>query len=297
MRDPNDLASDSESAYSTDNRASSLSLSTSNNEHTPKEVAISATKEVSLKIQTDKIKIESSIRRGLEDSKAPLLAYFKKCSPEEYQRNLARDQQMMEEEADEACRKKVAIKQQILLQKREQSMYRQRRHRERKREKEIQEGVRSPDGRKRKIVLAELTDSSQSKKPRITMPEETRPARLLERRFKEKIRKVQGRKEKHKARHATNHNWFTPVCWRLIEEAAQIAGWKMSASEIVHIAKARNKEIFKNLSRETVRDWIDRKGAKPRWSDGTMRRIEAANAPGHRNGGPVGALVSKAAHR
>ena len=61
MRDPNDLASDSESAYSTDNRASSLSSSTSNNEHTPKEVAMSATKEVSLKIQTDKIKIESSI--------------------------------------------------------------------------------------------------------------------------------------------------------------------------------------------------------------------------------------------
>ena len=75
-----------------------------------------------------------------------------------------------------------------------------------------------------------------------------------------------------------------------------MARWEMSASKIVSIAKARNKEIFKNLSRKTVRDWIDQKEAKPQWSDGTLCRIEAANAPGHRNGGPVGVLVSQVAH-
>jgi hypothetical protein len=241
--------------------------------------------------QRNKVKIESSVRLALGAKKAPLLAFFESCSRKEYEANLARDRELMagDREVDEA--REASARKEKLREQREKAKLRQQRLRDRKRGREIDEGIRSPGGTKRKIVEMELTDSGLSKKPRIDA-EATRPARLLKWTMKEKTRKPQGRKQKHGARPAKHHNWFTPVCWVMIEQAAKASGWQMSETKIVQIAKARNPEIFAKLSRETVRGWIDRTGPQPRWSDATVRRIAAGNAPGHTNGGKRGALVS-----
>jgi hypothetical protein len=103
-----------------------------------------------------------------------------------------------------------------------------------------------------------------TKKRKINLAEETRPARTLQRKIKDKTRKKQGHKQKGELRQAKHHNWFTPVCWTMIEQAAKAAGWQMSPTQIVQIAKARNPEIFEKLTRETVKGWIDRSGPQPR---------------------------------
>lgn len=247
---------------------------------------------LSSKPRREKIKADSSVRIALQNKKAPLLAYFKQCSPEEYQANLDRDREIMACEVESMQAKENITKQLQLLQKRERAKLRQRKHRQKKREKEVVQGLRSPHGSKRKQVLVELTDPGFSKKHRTDLAEDTRPARALQRVIKDKNRDRKGRKRKHKPRQAKYHNWFTPMCWKVIEHAAKVAGWRMSATEIVRVAKARNPEIFEGLTRETVKGWIDRSGEKPRWSDATLCRIEAGNTPGHPNGGPRGALVS-----
>jgi hypothetical protein len=239
-----------------------------------------------------KVKIESSVRAAVGAKKAPLLNFFKPCTLEEFHTDLAREQETMQRarEDDEALEK--VAKERRLLEKREKATLRQRKHRLKKMAKEVITGVRSPRGTKRKVIPIELTDSGLSKKRRLELAEETRPARLLKRKIKENTRKPQGRKAKNMSRQATYYNWFSPISWRLIEEAAKAAGWRMSATQIVRIAKTRNPAIFEDLSRETVRDWIDRSGPQPRWSDSTLIRAKAGNIPGHANGGARGILVS-----
>ena len=223
---------------------------------------------------------------------APLLAFFQPCSRDEYNANLARDRESFRDERESKLRKEKAVGEQKLFRKREKATLRQRRLRDRKREKEIFAGIRSPGGTKRKTIPLELTDLGISKKRRMDIAEETRPAHLLKKKIKDKNRKPQGRKQKHEQRRVKYHNWFTPAYWRMIEQAGKAAGSKMSATRIVKIAKARNPEIFENLLRETIRDWIDKSGERPRWSDATLRRVEAGNAPGHANGGRRGVFVS-----
>jgi hypothetical protein len=247
---------------------------------------------VSTKDGNTKIKIDSSVRVALASNDAPLLAFFKKCTPEEHRVNLVRDQERMAIEAEDVEKKEKVIKEKELNRKHEVSRLRQRCHREKIRAQEILNGQRSPGGHKRKLRALELVDPQLTKKHRLNLPEETRPARLLQRKIKDKNRKPQGRKEKGKPRPAKYHNWFTPISWRLIDQAAKVVGWRMSPSDIVRIAKARNPEIFEGLTRETVKNWIDKTGVKPQWSDSTMLKISAANTPGHANGGPCGIFVS-----
>jgi hypothetical protein len=247
---------------------------------------------VSTSRRADKVKIESSVRMALGNKNAPLLAFFQPCSREEHNANMARDLERFREERESILVKEKSVTKQKLFRKREKATLRQRRLRDKKREKDIFAGIRSPGGTKRKTIPLELIDPGISKKQRMDLAEETRPARLLKKKINDKNRKPQGRKKKHEQRRAKYHNWFTPACWRMIEQAGKAAGWKMSATRIVKIAKTRNPEIFENLSRETVRDWIDKSGERPRWSDATLRRVEAGNAPGHANGGHRGVFVS-----
>ena len=143
------------------------------------------------------------------------------------------------------------------------------------------------------MITSDWVDDGLTKKACVELPEDTRPVRMLRKKFKDKTRKPQGRKKKHTDRPAQYHNWFTPVCWRMIKQACQIAGWRMSPTEIVKRCKQRNQEVFKGLTRETVRLWIDRTGDKPRWSDETLKCIQAGNVPGHHNGGCKGVFVSR----
>jgi hypothetical protein len=138
----------------------------------------------------------------------------------------------------------------------------------------------------------ELADNGLIKKCRMELPEETRPARALKEKMKEKNKKSCGKKCKNEARPAKYHNWFTPLSWRIIEQAGQAAGHRMSPTAIVRIAKARNPEIFEGLTRTTVSGWIDRSGNRAKWSEATLRKVETGNAPGHENGGAHGIFVS-----
>jgi hypothetical protein len=140
--------------------------------------------------------------------------------------------------------------------------------------------------------VAELTDSGLAKKRRVGFAEETRPKRELIKEYRRTHRSKKGRKLKAQPREAKYHNWFTPLCWVIIEQAARVAGWQMSATQIVKICQARQPQVFAGLTRETVKCWIDRSGSRPRWSDATLSRVQAGNVPGHSNGGPRGALVS-----
>ena len=246
---------------------------------------------VSTSGRVDKVKVESSVQMALGNKKALLLAFFQPCSRDEYNANLARDRESFRDERESKLVRENSVRKQKQFQKREKATLRQRRLRDKKREKEIFAGIHNPGGTKRKTIPLELIDPGTSKKQRIDLAEETRPARLLKK-IKDNNRKPQGRKQKHEQRQAKYHNWFTPACWRMIEQAGKAAGWKMSATWIVKIAKTHNPEIFENLSHETVRDWIDKSGERPRWSDATLRRVEAGNAPGHANGGRRGVFVS-----
>jgi hypothetical protein len=135
-----------------------------------------------------------------------------------------------------------------------------------------------------------------TKKPKLTIAEHTRPKRALIRDHHEAHRNPKGRKKNKETGQPTPakyHNWFTPLCWSAIKLAGEIAGSKMSATQIVNICRARQPEVFAGLTRETVKGWIDRTGDKAKWSEATLRRVEAGNVPGHTKGGPQGALVSE----
>jgi hypothetical protein len=242
-----------------------------------------------------KIKVESSLHLALKSKKAPLLAFFKQCTHEEYEMNLARERERQENSSRGQEEMEKTLAKTKLDRKRELTRLRQRRRREAIRNTEISQGIRSPRGRKRKIrSMDEASDHNggPAKKPKNTVAEQTRPARLLISEDRNARRKPQGRKKKKERKQATYHNWFTPLSWSIIQQAAKAAGWEMSSTSIVKLCQARAPEIFAGLTRETVKCWIDRSGERPRWSDATLRRIEAGNKPGHALGGVRGALVS-----
>jgi hypothetical protein len=280
-----------EAAFSGDDRSSSSSSlsSESSGGLSDNEPAEKPAPKKSQIFKTGKISVESSVRQALNAEKAPLLAFFKRCSKEEHVADLARDSERMQEDWEAQAARMKAREERRLLLRRQKANGRQRKHRAKKKEQEIAQGRRSPGGSRRKLVKLELVDAG---KKTLNIAEATRPARALKRLIKDKTRKPQGAKRKRQPRPAKNHNWFTPITWALIEQAAKEAGWQMSPQRIVNIAKARHATIFEGLSRETVRDWIDRSGPKPKWSDATLRRIEAGNVPGHASGGTRGALVS-----
>jgi hypothetical protein len=101
-----------------------------------------------------KIQIQSSLRSALQTStKKGLLAFFKPCTREEYNLNLAREKEKWEEEnhmnAWEV--KEQSAKEARLAEKRELARLRQQRLRQKKHQEEILQGIRSPHGRKRTV--------------------------------------------------------------------------------------------------------------------------------------------------
>ena len=140
------------------------------------------------------------------------------------------------------------------------------------------------------MELHNVTDST-SKKFKANVAELTRPARQLNEKFKARIRKPSGRKRKHEPRPAKYHNWLTPFCWTDVVIVTKQVGWRMSASEIANGLKRRNPDTFGKINRNTIEGWIDRSGAKPKWKDSVLRRVDDGNNPGHNKGGQRGILV------
>lgn len=108
-------------------------------------------------------------------------------------------------------------------------------------------------------------------------------------------KKYQGRPRVHEHRDAKYHNWFSPFLWTQIEQGAKhpSVGRRMSTWNLVKVMQKQDPVTFKKLSRNTIEAWIDRSDPeRPRWSDSTLAKVEAANFQGHSHGGRKGALVS-----
>ena len=121
----------------------------------------------------------------------------------------------------------------------------------------------------------------------------SRPARSLKKKFKDEIRKPQGRKAFRNETKIKYHNWFTPFLFRQIENARITAGgpnWSTRAIE--RELKKTDSATFANFSRTTLDEWIDRSGYTPRWSDKTLARIKRGNDVVNPNAGRKGVLVS-----
>lgn len=127
----------------------------------------------------------------------------------------------------------------------------------------------------------------------VPLAELSRPARKLKLKVHNESRKPQGRKAVKIPRPAKYMNWHTPFVWSQIETVAKIAGPKMSATEMIRELQKRNPDTFQNLSRTTVRGWINKDGDMPRWSDAVVQKVKQGNDPGHRKGGRKGILVSQ----
>ena len=65
----------------------------------------------------------------------------------------------------------------------------------------------------------------------------------------------------------------------------------MSTSEIANGLKKCNPDTFGKINCNTIEGWIDRSGAKPKWKDSVLHRIDDGNNPGHNKGGQGGILV------
>ncbi|KAF5341815.1 hypothetical protein D9611_001843 [Ephemerocybe angulata] len=164
----------------------------------------------------------SSIRAALELSddveddgkKRGILNFFKKATPEERELQKAREIEKLKRTQETAEYEKamdVAAKK-----KRAQELARARKANERKRKKltEIQAGLRSPGGTKRKIKELNLTDTNVKRfRGMNSVAELSRPARQIQKKIKEETKKPQGRKKKNgdeSIRPAKYTNWFTP---------------------------------------------------------------------------------------
>jgi hypothetical protein len=137
-------------------------------------------------------------------------------------------------------------------------------------------GLRSPGGTKRQVKKtfliveqSELIGIYQVRKmelqetPKLdqggTIAELTRPARSLKKKFKNEIRKPQGRKAFRTKKQAKYHNWFTPFIFKQIENARITAGgpnWSTRAIERELMKK--DPVVFKDFRRQTLDEWIDR---------------------------------------
>jgi hypothetical protein len=237
-----------------------------------------------------------------------LFKYFKECSREQYLADVARETEKCQVMVDQQAYAVEEANQIRKVNLRKRAQERKQKSRKLKKNREIQMGLRSPGGTKRrvcpltllpynpglripKVVAMKLANDSHQK-ARSSIADLSRPARMLKKKFKEENRKPQGRKRKIPIRSAKYHNWHTPFIWTQIEIAVRQAGWEMGSSAIVAAARKIDPVLFAGLRRTTVNSWIDRSRDRPRWKDSILKKIEQGNDPGHKNGGQKSVVVS-----
>jgi hypothetical protein len=84
----------------------------------------------------------------------------------------------------------------------------------------------------------------------------------------------------------------SPFLWNQILLAGRAVGWKMSALVIRNWLQKWDPVVFGKISQTTIKEWIDRSGDQPRWSDRALQLAEKGNHQRHPNGERRGALVS-----
>ena len=140
--------------------------------------------------------------------------------------------------------------------------------------------------------MVQLEDDNTLKRRKHSLAEMSRPYRM-EKKQAHQNKKPQGQMRKKEGKDAIYHNWHSPFLWSQIVLAAKhpSVGHKMSARKIAGVLQLKNPTDFLNISHNTIDGWIDRQGAKPRWSDAALRMAELGNHQGHSKGGRKSILV------
>lgn len=125
-----------------------------------------------------------------------------------------------------------------------------------------------------------------------SIAELSRPAKAVIKRYKDKNRKAQGRKQVIPKKRTAYVNWFSPFLFQQIEAARVKAGGpQWSTRAIERELKKSDPEVFAKFSRTTIDKWIDRSGDHPQWSDKTLMRIQKGNDLATEGAGRKGVLV------
>jgi hypothetical protein len=247
-----------------------------------------------------KVQVLSATRMAIQEAEARsgekahgLLRFYRPSTWQvEYNKTVVKQIEESRFEMDKREKQREAAAVRKKARERENARLRKQKSRLTKKEKEVNTGIRSPGGTKRKFKELKLEDGPSSfESQEKGLPELSRPAREIQKKIKIAKRKPQGPMPHKVPRPAKYMNWFSPFLWSQINTAARITGWKMSATEIVHELRKHNPETFGKISRTTVNEWIDRTGDRPRWSDAALEKVGQGNNPGHNKGGRRGILV------
>lgn len=142
--------------------------------------------------------------------------------------------------------------------------------------------------------MAELhADSPAKRLKKDNIAQLSRPKRQIHALDKEKEKTNRGRPRTQEPQDARYVNWHNKLLWPHIDRASRHpeVGWQMSPTKIVRVVRREQPKLFARLSVSTVREWIDAKGPKPRWSDACLKMV-ASGSLSQRHGGRVGVLVS-----
>ncbi|CAK5283597.1 unnamed protein product [Mycena citricolor] len=257
------------------------------------------------KFSTEKVRVVSNIREGLEsEEKTGIVRFYaKKATQEDQDRAL----QQWKEGRIETFTQGQGFSghpDRVLAEKAEReragARLRQQKHRDSLKLHEIRSGVRSPGGTKVKVsstsvAFCQSHGSTSLCQQLVISPDDlaeaTRPGRAAAKRSTNSSRNPKKGSQRAKPKPKSQYkNWLNPLFWPKIEAASQhpSVGPNWSASAIVAVLK--QDVLFSSLSRTTVNGWIDRSGPKPCWSEKTLVRVGHGFFQGHPNGGQRGVL-------
>ncbi|KAK6996843.1 hypothetical protein R3P38DRAFT_3626103 [Favolaschia claudopus] len=255
-----------------------------------------------------KEKVVAAAKRGLQEMEAlpqsERMGLFKFLTKETAQQKRKREEDIRAEAEVRAERRQQddleKARKKILTadEKREAAMYRKRQERERGYLADVKAGIRNedfslaaPQTKKRRIIVPNLQDIPTSD----DIAELSRPARQIEKRYKDKHRTHKsGRKRKNEDQQRVYTNWKTPFLFKQILVAGRQTkdAGGLSSTAIVKYLRTRDRETFANLAATTVQGWFQRDdhGVKI-WNPAVLEAAKVnGNIPGHDKGGRRGAL-------
>jgi len=102
-------------------------------------------------------------------------------------------------------------------------------------------------------------EDTPSKRPKLSVPELSRPNRAESERTRRKHMETQqrGRPRVLEHKNTVYHNWFSPFLWSQILLAGKAVGWQMSALVIRNCLQKKDPAVFGKISRTTINEWID----------------------------------------
>jgi hypothetical protein len=143
-------------------------------------------------------------------------------------------------------------------------------------------------------IIVELEDHAESsKKAKSSIAKLSWPGRAEREVAWNKNKMPQGQKHIHQSKDVKYANWHSPFLWSQVKDATRhpSVGYVISASKIKHILAVKDPKLFGHILHNTIDEWIDHSGPRPKWSDFALCMAENGNWPGGQ-GGRTGVLVS-----